>query len=139
MQKGRAAVASVALATMVATMLPSPASARDGHFPGPFFPLVAAGAVVAGIATLITAPIVFATAPLRAPAYYYPPPGPNYYAAPPAYYPPPPPAYYPQPQAYYPPPQPPAYYAPPSAYYPPPPPGYPPPQAYPAPRAYPPG
>jgi hypothetical protein len=117
MRTSQAALLSVAVAAALIAAPLSPASARGRHFfAGPFFPLAVAGAVVAGVATLVTAPVALATAPFRAPYYYGPPPG---------YYPPAPGYYYPaQPYAA---PQP--YPAPPS-YYPPSPygasPGYPP-------------
>src|SRR5215469_9701629 len=75
----------------------APASAHDHDFRhgGLIFGLAAAtGAVVAGVATIVTAPVRALAAPVYAPA--------------PAYYAPPPAAYYPPPTAYYPP----GYYAP---------------------------
>jgi hypothetical protein len=92
-------IRNAALAVLVAgasTVPLSDASARCWHCGGPPFflwPFAAAGAIVAGAATIATAPIAaVAGAPYYGPGYgggY----GPGYYAPPPAYY-------YP-PQAYY--------------------------------------
>jgi hypothetical protein len=104
MRYGRSA--AVALLAASAVVLPmSEASARCwnngwGWHCGPgllALPFVAAGAVVAGAATIATAPV----RAIVGPGYYGPPPA--YYGPPPGYYYPPgyyapPPGYYPQPQ-----------------------------------------
>ena len=79
-------------------IMPLTASAQYYAPCSPFplaWPFCAAGAIVVGAATLVTAPfwLLSGAPPYRYgyyPAPYYPPP--RYYA--PGYYPPPPPAYY---------------------------------------------
>ena len=85
-----------ALALLVASASVAPLSHADARCwrwhcgPGIFaLPFVAAGAVVAGAATIATAPV----RAIAGPGYYGPPPG---YYAPPGYY-GPPPGYYGQP------------------------------------------
>ena len=69
---------SAALVAALATLPFSSADARPWHRGPVFWPFLA-GAAVVGTAAAI------ATAPFRAPYYYYPPPAP-YYAPPAAYY-----------------------------------------------------
>ena len=85
--------AAAGLLVVAASMLPlSEASAHCWRWHcGPrilALPFVAAGAVVAGAATIATAPFrAIASAAYPAPPAYYPP-APAYYAPPPGYYPP---------------------------------------------------
>jgi hypothetical protein len=109
----RASVLALAMASM-------PFAAEAQYAPCPpnllALPFCAAGAIVVGAATIVTAPFWLLGG--GAPPYYrgYGYPVPVYY--PPPAYPPPPPMYYPQPVHYAPPPSPapasapPMYYAP---------------------------